>query len=232
MTQSANVRRLAAMPPSQTPVRVAINDDYELVVAGVAAVLAPYVGRVDVVELDTNKPTATAVDIILYDTFGQDQGANLDVDSLAEVGNPKVVVFSWNVQRELVEGAISAGAAGYLWKGMPADEIVAALEKVHAGEMVTPPEDARPDLETGAWPGQEFGLSAREAEIIALITQGLTNQEIANKVYLSINSVKTYIRTAYRKMDVQRRSQAVVWGLHHGFAPDHVRTRNPGHYRG
>ena len=219
------------MPPSQAPVRVAVNDDYELVVAGLAALLAPYVGRVDVVELDVNKPAATRVDVVLYDTFGQDQGANLDVDSLAQVGNPKVVVFSWNVQRELVEGAISAGAAGYLWKGMPADDIVAAIEKVHAGEMITPPADARPDLETGAWPGQEFGLSAREAEIVALITQGLTNQEIANKVYLSINSVKTYIRSAYRKMDVQRRSQAVVWGLDHGFAPDRVRTRNPGTHR-
>ena len=169
------------MSASQTPVRVAISDDYELVVAGVAAVLAPYADRVDVVELDANKPTATAVDVVLYDTFGQDQGANLDVDSLAQVGKPKVVVFSWNVQRELVEGAISAGAAGYLWKGMPADDIVAALEKVHAGEMVTPADDARPDVETGAWPGQEFGLSAREAEIIALITQGLTNQEIADQ---------------------------------------------------
>jgi two-component system, NarL family, response regulator LiaR len=220
------------MPASQTPVRVAINDDYELVIAGVAALLAPYADRVDVVELDANKPTATDVDIILYDTFGQDEGADLEVDSLSLSGRPKVVVFSWNVQRELIQGAISAGAAGYLWKGMPADDIVAALEKVHAGEMVTPPEDAQPNLETGAWPGQEFGLSAREAEIVALITQGLTNKEIAHKVYLSINSVKTYIRTAYRKMDVQRRSQAVVWGLDHGFAPDHVRTRNPDHYRG
>jgi DNA-binding NarL/FixJ family response regulator len=61
------------------------------------------------------------------------------------------------------------------------------------GRTVTPPDDASPDLDTGAWPGKEHGLFAREAEVIALITQGLTNQEIADKVYLSINSVKTYI---------------------------------------
>ena len=107
---------------------------------------------------------------------------------------------------------------------MPVSEIVDALEAVHAGEKVTPPETARPDSETGAWPGQKFGLTAREAEVVALITQGFTNQEIADKVYLSINSVKTYIRTAYRKMDVQRRSQAVAWGMSNGFTPDHVRT--------
>jgi two-component system, NarL family, response regulator LiaR len=211
------------MSTSQSRVRVAINDDYEIVVAGVAAALAPYADRIDVVELDSNEPTVADVDIILYDTFGQDQGGDIDIAGLAVAGHPKIVVFTWNVQRELVDGAIGAGAAGYLWKGMPAAEVVEALEAVHAGETVTPAVDARPEPDTGAWPGRDLGLSAREAEIIALITQGLTNQEIAAKVYLSINSVKTYIRTAYRKMGVQRRSQAVAWGLNHGFAPDYTR---------
>ncbi len=60
--------------------------------------------------------------------------------------------------------------------------------------------------------------------MLALITQGLSNQEIADQTYLSINSVKTYIRTAYRKIDVTRRSQAVAWGLKHGFDPDILRS--------
>ena len=215
------------MCASKAPIRVAVSDDYELVVAGVAASLSPYGDRVDVVELDANEPTTRDVDIVLYDTFGQDQGENIDIGRLSRTGQPKVVVFTWNVQRELVRGALSAGAAGYLWKGMPADDMVAALEAIHSGQTVIPPDEARPDPTIGAWPGQEFGLSAREAEVIALITQGLTNQEIADKVYLSINSVKTYIRTAYRKMDVQRRSQAVAWGLNHGFLPEHARIIDP-----
>jgi NarL family two-component system response regulator LiaR len=62
-------------------------------------------------------------------------------------------------------------------------------------------------------------LSTRETEILTLIVQGLSNQEIADRSYLSINSVKTYVRTAYKKMGVTRRSQAVVWAMQHGFEP-------------
>ncbi|MFC4787227.1 LuxR C-terminal-related transcriptional regulator [Nocardioides sp. MAHUQ-72] len=215
------------MAPDQSPIRIAVNDDYELVVAGVAVMLAPYAERVEVVELDSNAQTVSDVDIVLYDTFGQEQGGHIDVGRLTRDGRPKVVVFTWNLQRELVEGAISAGAVGYLWKGMPAAEMVAALEAVHAGKVVTPPEDAQSNPDVGGWPGRDLGLSAREAEVFALLTQGLTNQEIADRVYLSINTVKTHLKTAYRKIGISRRSQAVAWGLEHGFAPDRVRILDP-----
>jgi DNA-binding CsgD family transcriptional regulator len=79
----------------------------------------------------------------------------------------------------------------------------------------------------GDWPGRSAGLSPREAEMVALIIQGLTNQEIADRAYLTINSVKTYIRSAYRKIDVERRSQAVAWGVENGFKPDTLRTVDP-----
>lgn len=63
------------------------------------------------------------------------------------------------------------------------------------------------------------GLSEREEQVLALIAQGLTNQEIADRVFVSINSVKTYIRSAYRKIGVTSRSQAVAWGLRNGIIP-------------
>ena len=77
------------------------------------------------------------------------------------------------------------------------------------------------------WPGQAAGLSPRESEVLAFITQGLSNQEIAQTIYLSINSVKTYIRTAYRKIGVASRSQAVGWGMQHGFEPASMRLLEP-----
>jgi NarL family two-component system response regulator LiaR len=155
------------------------------------------------------------------------------MERLRDGGPAKVAIYSWNLHHELVQESLDAGAAGYLSKGMDAEELVEAIERIHAGQTVVPSAggsvNPKPD---SAYPGKDQGLTVRESEIIALITQGLSNREIAERSYLSINSVKTYIRTAYRKMDVQRRSQAVLWGLDHGFAPDHVRIRNPGHYRG
>jgi DNA-binding CsgD family transcriptional regulator len=95
---------------------------------------------------------------------------------------------------------------------------------VDAGKQVLPsPQDKGTSPDDRTYPGREAGLTGREAEIIALITQGLSNQEIAERSYLSINSVKTYIRTAYRKMGVTRRSQAVLWGIKNGMQPDVVR---------
>jgi DNA-binding NarL/FixJ family response regulator len=133
-------------------------------------------------------------------------------------------VFSWNVQRDLVERTIRKGASGYLSKSLTAEQIVEGIEKVHDGEVVVPFTEEEDQNVASAWPGRDHGLSPREAEVLALITQGLSNQEIAQRTYLSINSVKTYIRTAYRKIGVTRRAQAVVWGITHGFEPDRSRS--------
>ncbi len=138
------------------------------------------------------------------------------------------MIYSWNLQAELVKDSFEAGASGYVSKGLDAEDLVRAIEQVHAGERVAPQGggtvNPKPDSE---WPGKAAGLTVRESEIIALITQGLSNQEIADRSYLSINSVKTYIRTAYRKMGVERRSQAVLWGIKNGFQPDVVRHVGP-----
>ena len=99
-----------------------------------------------------------------------------------------------------------------------------AIEAIAAGEIVVSQQPARARTAPGLdWPGRTEGLTDREAEVIALITQGRSNAEIAGLMYLSINTVKTYIRAAYRKIDVTTRAQAILWGIGHGFAPDHHR---------
>jgi DNA-binding NarL/FixJ family response regulator len=134
------------------------------------------------------------------------------------------VVYTWNFAPPLIEVALSKGASGYLSKTLPASALVDALERIHGGEVVVSPPPPRTCLSVGQnWPGRSEGLSERESEILALITQGKNNQEIAALTYLSANSVKTYIRSTYRKIGVQSRTQAVLWGVEHGFTPDHRR---------
>jgi DNA-binding NarL/FixJ family response regulator len=213
-------------PEVSRPLRLAIVDDYAVVVAGVAAFLAAE--RIDVVETGAMTPVITDVDIVLYDTFGQVQGVGLDLQDFVRDSGAKVVIYSWNIKPEMIEQAMAGGARGYLSKVLTGSEIVAALERVMRGEVVVITGENETSVGgAGDWPGRSAGLSPREAEMLALITQGLSNQEIAERVFVSINTVKTYIRSAYRKIGVTRRAQAMMWGVDNGFKPDTLRTVNP-----
>ena len=139
----------------------------------------------------------------------------------------KVVIYTWHLDPELVRQALDKGAVGCLSKTIEALDLVSALEKVHGGSVVVSDTEPRDALEAvisgGDWPGRDHGLSARESEVLCLIAQGLSNQEIADRAYLSINSVKTYIRSAYRKIRVERRTQAVLWATRNGLVPSKAR---------
>jgi len=210
----------------KSAIRVAIVDDYAVVVAGIAALLADE--RIDVVEMGTSMPVITDVDIVLYDTFGQIQGDGIDLEDYVRDSDAKVVIYSWNLQPDLLRKALAGGARGYMSKVLTGPEIVVALQQIVSGEIVILTGDHETSVDAaGVWPGRSAGLSPREAEVLALITQGLSNQEIADRAYLSINSVKTYVRSAYRKIEVTRRSQAVIWGMTNGFEPDTERLIDP-----
>jgi DNA-binding NarL/FixJ family response regulator len=218
-------------PPPRAPITVALVDDYDVVVKGVANMLEPYRERVVIAELDSTMPVADVVDIALYDSFAQPESDHEEIGVL--VANPRarrVVVYTWNFHPDLVESARRHGAHGYLSKTLPARELVAALEAVHSGEVIVSDVIGRPRSAPGLdWPGRGEGLSDREAEILALITQGKSNADVARLTYLSPNTVKSYIRNIYRKLDVGSRTQAVLWGVKHGFTPDHHRIE---HWRG
>ena len=201
---------------------VAVVNDYPLVVAGLRAVLEPYGARVRVAELDVNLPVLTRVDVVLQDTFGNAQGRTPDPRTLIGQREAKLLVYSWDTQADQVRAAMAGGVDGYLSKTATAAELVDALERVHRGDRVVPDPGAdRVEVPAvGRWPGDEHGLSGRESEVLALICQGLSNLEISQRAYIGINTVKTYIRSAYRKIGATTRPQAVIWALGHGFEPD------------
>lgn len=211
-------------PVESRPLRIRLANDFEIVVAGLAAMLEPYSHRVEVVETEVNGDGSIPVELTLYDTFGQTQADQPQIDEIiADPTSGVVVVYSWNTQPELIERALGKGCRGYLDKSLPVEELVRSLERIAAGEILRPMRtsgDVGPEImPLGAWPGQREGLSFRESEVIALITQGYTNPEIAARSFVTVNSLKTYIRSAYRKMGVERRSQAVKWGIEHGMLP-------------
>ena len=209
-----------------SPITVALVNDYDVVLAGLARMLDRYRDRAVIVEIDANEPVEEPVDIVLYDSFAQPESDRDEVAAL--VANPRsrrVVVYSWNLHPHLVENARRQGAHGYLSKTLSARDLVGALEAVHAGEVVVsdpPPRRSRSAVGLD-WPGRTEGLTDRESEILALITQGMSNAEVAELTFLSPNTVKSYIRAIYRKIDVASRTQAVLWGVEHGFTPDRHR---------
>ncbi len=219
------------------PIRLVLLNDFKVVVVGLAALLEPYADRVRVLELDVNRPATQDCDIVLYDTFAAEQGENIDADDvLKRCRADQVVVYTWNLDAALAKTSVEHDAVGgYLSKQLSAEGLVSALERIHAGEVVVSPElpdaglNATPaDPPAGDWPGREEGLSAREAEVLAYIVEGFSNQDLADRAYLSINTVKSYIRSAYRKMGVTTRSQALLWGIDHGFRRDRARLAPDG----
>ena len=115
----------AGVSTDDGPIQVALVDDYDVVVIGVANMLEPYRDRVVVAELDTNKAVEDDVDIALYDSFAQPESDHDEVKTL--IDNPhakRVVIYTWNFHPELVAMARDIGVHGYLSKTLSARELV------------------------------------------------------------------------------------------------------------
>ena len=147
------------------PITVALVDDYDVVLIGLAHLFDAYRDRIVVAEIDANNALRDDVDIVLYDAYAQPESDHNDVHDL--VRNPRarhVVVYTWNFEPELVAIALDQGVHGYLSKTLSAEELVAALERVQRGEVVV---SESPGLEPPAegldWPGRRHGISDRES---------------------------------------------------------------------
>jgi DNA-binding NarL/FixJ family response regulator len=194
-------------------VRVAAVNDYEIVVAGLGAMLARHDDRLAVVDaIVIGESLRAPVDVALYDTFGRQGVAATALRTLAampDVG--RVAVFTSDLHPELIAQARAAGARGFISKQLSGDEIADALVRVAHGEIViattASPRAVRPDLD---WPGKERGLTERESQVIVLAAEGLSNPEIATALYLSPHTVKGYISQALRKLGLRNRVEAAA----------------------
>lgn len=204
-------------------VRLAIVDDYDVVVAGVARLLEPFRDRIAVVELVTDRRPEGSIDVALFDAFAQGQADSDELEALlddAEIGH--VAVYTWDFAPDLVDAAHRRRLSGYLSKALTGAQLADAIERIADGDVVVsdpPPQHGRPEAR-GDWPGRSYGLTERESEVLALLTQGHDTPRIAAMMHVSRNTVKTHTSSVYRKLGVHSRSQAVLWGIDHGFRPD------------
>ena len=197
------------MDMTENRVRVAVANDYEVVIAGVRAMLEQFNDRVAVVDaVLVGEPLDEPVDVVLFDTFGRPDDAVGGVKRLLDTdGVGRVALYTGAPRPTQVASALEAGASGVLSKARPAAALVEALERIHRGERVV---DGNGGHQPVPWPGSSRGLTARQSEVVALLLQGLSNQEIAEALFVDVNTVKTHLRHAYKALGVRSRAQALA----------------------
>ena len=215
---------------STIPVRVVLVDDHEMVIEGLKAMLAAFRERVRVVGETVGAERALSVidglqpDIVLCDV--RMQGASgLDLCRSIRDRDParKVILLSVYDDEQYLFQALRVGASGYLLKGISSDELVRQLEYVHAGSTAIDAGLAARAVDTAArlqrdefWPGARHGLTQRESEILSLVVAGLSNRGIAGKLVIGDETVKSHLRSIYRKLGVGDRTAAVATALREG----------------
>jgi DNA-binding NarL/FixJ family response regulator len=212
-------------------IRVLLADDQRVVREGLGTLL----GLLDGIELvgtaaDGDEAVRLAAelepDVVLMDLRMPRTDGVEATRRLAERGpSPRVVVLTTYADDTSVLGALRAGARGYLTKDAGADDIRAAIEAVVRGEAALDPAVqhhvvAALSSPQPSAPALPDGLTPREAEVLGLIAQGLTNGEIAAALVVSEATVKSHVNHLFAKAGVRDRAQAVTYAFRHGLVVD------------
>lgn len=194
-------------------VRVAVVDDHPVVRAGLVAILDTSRTCALVAQASTAAqalavlPEATP-DVVLLDLKLPDRGGTALVGDLAQVlPAAKVLVLTAYEEPGLAREALSQGARGYLLKGAPAEDLLAAIGRVACGDWVVDGALAGTLWEPPVKPSRP---SRRELQILRLLAQGRSNKEIATALCISCNTVKFHLRKVYARLEARTRTEAVV----------------------
>ena len=209
-----------ATTPGRPPARVRVVSPQEVVATGLSAMLERADGAWEVVSEDDG---VAPPDVVLYDVLGLHEGSGADLELLASQDGTVVIAVGRDLRPDLQAKALERGAFAAVSIGITGTELVDVIRSALDG--VLHESSLAAVLHDDAPLGSEVGLSRRESHVLRLIVQGYTNQEIADRLFLSINSIKTYIRTTYRKIGVDSRQQAITWAIQHGFPIDRDEPR-------
>jgi len=189
--------------------RIALVNDYELILKGLQSLLEPFAERVEIVEMDVRRVPTQPVDIALFDPYGSSHLGLDEVGALARNANVgAVAVYTWQLMSGQTDKILAAGASAVLAKSLTAAELVDELVRVANGETVVS-RDFRLNTPM-SWPGADLRLTERESEVVTFLASGMSNRDIADAMILSENTVKTHLKSIFQKIGVSSRAQAVA----------------------
>jgi DNA-binding NarL/FixJ family response regulator len=205
-------------------IRVLVVDDQTLVRAGFVKLLEPeadlqVVGEAGDGGEAVDATLRTRPDVVLMDIrMPRMDGIESTRRIRAQARAPRVLVLTTYDLDEYVFDALKAGASGFLLKDAPADQLIAGIRVIAAGDALLAPtvtrrlveEFARRPLPPPDGPAELAELTAREREILTLVARGLTNAEIAERLVVGESTVKTHVGNVFTKLALRDRVQAVV----------------------
>ena len=206
-------------------IRVLLVDDHEMVRLGVSSYLSiqsdvEVVGEAENGEDGYEKAMALRPDVILMDLVMEVMdGIESTKKILKEWPEARILIVTSFIDDEKVYPAIEAGASGYLLKTSTAHEIANAIRKTYNGERVLEPEVTTKMMEHLSNRNRHVlheELTNREQEILLLIAQGMSNQEIADELFITLKTVKTHVSNILAKLEVEDRTQAAIYAFKHG----------------
>lgn len=230
------------MTAEVTPIRVLVVDDHDLVRAGFRVILESEdgirvvgeaaTGREAIAQAHELRPDVICMDVQMPDMDGLEATAALTADSTIEAA---VIILTTFDREDYLFQALRAGAGGFLLKNSPPERLIEAVRTVARGDALLSPEATRRVVErfaadpstAKAVPNATIGsskasatssLTTREAEVLTLLAEGLSNTEIARRLYLGEATVKTHVSKILMKLALRDRIQAVIYAYERGIA--------------
>jgi len=203
-------------------IKVLLVDDHTVVRSGLSAVLAicddlKLIGEAGDGEAAIRFCEHEQPDVILMDLLMPKMDGVAATKAIKERWpNVKIIVLTSFKEKEYVEGALKAGAMGYLLKNVSADELANAIRRAMTDQPSLSPEAAQVLIQkVNEPPRPGYDMTDREREILALMTEGLSNSDIADRLIVSQSTVKFHVSNVLSKLGVSSRTEAVALAVKH-----------------
>ena len=210
-------------------IRILIADDHPMVREGIKSLLASFEdleivgeavdGRDAVQKAEQLSPDVILMDLMMPEMDGIEAMKRIK----ASAPGLRILALTSFSTDDLLFPALRAGAAGYILKDTAPRDLVRSIREAHCGEAILHGSVARRVIEglcpPEKRPQEHEPLTGREFEVLELVTEGLTNQEIAAKLFVSQPTVRTHVSNILRKLNVANRVQAALYALKAGLVP-------------